>query len=123
MSEVLTINGVDFSSYVQEGGISWSRNDIDSKDSGRTTMDGIMHRARIASKVKLQISCMDLNSTQASRILNAIRPVFIDVSYEDPEYGLMARTFYSNSPKVNLQIVYKNGEKLWRGLSFPLIER
>ena len=50
------INNVDFSKYVASGGLKWSRNDIDSPNTGRT-LDGLMHRGRVATKIRLDITC------------------------------------------------------------------
>ena len=49
---VFKINGTDILPYVAYQGLKWQRNDLDSEGAGRT-LDGIMHRARVSSKMLL----------------------------------------------------------------------
>lgn len=119
--DVLIINGVDFAPYVSESGISWKRNDLEASSAGRTTMDGLMHRARVAVKITLEVSCLPLRDSDAHRLLRAIYPEFVDVTYQDPMDGLVTRKMYSNNVAVNLKRVERDGRFLWDGLKFPLI--
>lgn len=119
--EVLKINGVDFAPYVAEGGISWQRNDLEASSAGRTTMDGLMHRARIAVKTKLEITCLPVRGTVARELLRAIYPEYVTVTYQDPQDGLVTRTMYSNNVTATLKQVEKDGVLLWNGLKFPLV--
>jgi hypothetical protein len=83
---ILKINGLDILPYIEQKGIKWTRNDLDGSNAGRT-MDGIMHRERVASKIRLDITCLPLKSEDASLILNAINPEYVEVEYTDPMYG------------------------------------
>lgn len=116
--EALIVNGVDITPYIEEGGLKWQLNDIESSDAGRT-MDGMMHRSRVATKVRLDITCLPLSSDEAQKVLNAIYPVYVDVEYLDPMYGASIKTMYSNNRPASLRFM---GGK-WEGISFPLIER
>ena len=93
---VLKIDGVDILPYVAHQGIKWQRNDLDSSDAGRT-MDGMMHRGRVASKIRLDITCRPLKSEEAKIVLNAIYPQYVTVEYLDPMYGLVSKTMYANN--------------------------
>lgn len=116
---VLKINGVDMLPYIPQKGIKWQRNDLDGSNAGRT-MDGTMHRERITSKVRLDITCLPLSSADASVVLNAIFPEYVEVEYTDPMYGHVYKTMYSN----NTPATYINTTTdLWEGIAFPLIER
>lgn len=117
-----TINGVSILSYLAENGIKWTRNDVESPDAGRT-MDGVMHRARVASKVRLDIKCRPLKSSEAMAVLGAIKPEFVTVRYIDPQDGSVTRTMYSNNIPTLCATVNPDGTALWTGLEFPLIER
>lgn len=119
--DVLIIDGVDITPYIEKGGVKWQLSDIDSENTGRT-MDGTMQRSRVASKVRLDVTCLPLDSDGARTVLNAIYPVFISVQYLDPMYGLTTKTMYSNNRPAALRYV-EDGKAYWEGISFPLIER
>lgn len=117
-----TINGVSIIKYIAEDGIKWQRNDIESEDAGRT-LDGVMHRDRVTSKVRLDIKCRPLKSSEAMAVLAAIKPEFVTVRYIDPQDGSVTRTMYSNNIPALCATVYPDGSAVWKGLEFPLIER
>lgn len=116
---ILKINGVDMLPYIAQKGIKWQRNDLDGANAGRT-MDGTMHRERVTSKVRLDITCLPLSSADAQIVLNSIFPEYVDVEYTDPLYGRVYKTMYSN----NTPATYINTTTdMWEGITFPLIER
>lgn len=116
---LLKINGIDIMPYIEQNGIKWQRNDLDGANSGRT-MSGTMFRDRVTSKVRLDITCLPLSSRDASVVLNAIYPEYVEVEYMDPMYGHSIKTMYSN----NIPASYINtATDMWMGIAFPLIER
>lgn len=116
---ILKINGVNMLPYIAQKGIKWQRNDLDGENAGRT-MDGTMHRERVTSKVRLDITCLPLSSADAQTVLGVIFPEYVDVEYTDPMYGHVYKTMYSN----NTPATYINTTTdMWEGISFPLIER
>jgi hypothetical protein len=116
---ILKINGLDILPYIEQKGIKWTRNDLDGSNAGRT-MDGIMHRERVSSKIRLDITCLPLKSEDASLVLNAIYPEYVEVEYTDPMYGHVYKTMYSNN---NPATYIDTKTDLWEGIVFPLIER
>lgn len=116
---ILKINGLDITPYIEQKGIKWTRNDLDGSNAGRT-MDGIMHRERVSSKVRLDITCLPLRSDDAAIVLNAIYPEYVEVEYIDPMYGRVFKTMYSNNTPATY---IDTATDLWEGISFPLIER
>lgn len=116
---VLKIDGVDMLPYIAQNGIKWQRSDIDGDNAGRT-MDGTMHRDRVSSKIRLDITCLSLSSADAAVVLNAIYPEYVTVEYMDPMYGMVTKTMYSNNnPATYIDTVTDK----WEGIEFPLIER
>lgn len=116
---VLKVNGVDMLPYIVQKGIKWQRNDLDGSNAGRT-MDGIMHRERVSTKIRLDITCLPLSSEDAKTVLSAIFPEYVEVEYLDPLYGYVYKTMYSN----NTPATYINTTTdKWEGITFPLIER
>lgn len=113
-----TIDGVSLLPYVSENGIQWQRSDQDGPAAGRT-LDGIMHRMRVATKIRLDITCKPLTTAEASVVLRAILPEYVTVTYDDPMEGtVVTRTMYSNNNPATCQ---RDG--LWGGITFPLVER
>lgn len=118
------INGVDILPYVKESGIKWQRNDIDSANTTRT-MDGIMHRGRVAIKFRADFELLDLHTEDAMKILNLILPEFVEVETNvHPLYGYVIASFYSNNVPVTCKTIDKEtGDAIWTEISFPLIEQ
>lgn len=116
---VLKVNGVDLTPYIEQKGIKWQRNDLDGPNAGRT-MDGTMYRERVASKARLDITCLPLTSEEAAIVLNAIYPVYVEVEYIDPMDGHCTKTMYSNNTPATF---VDTSTDLWDGIVFPLIER
>ena len=117
-----TVNGVSLLNYLAEDGIKWTRFDVEAPDTGRT-LDGVMHRGRVATKVRLDITCRPLTSSEASLVLQAILPEYVTVRYIHPQDGSVTRTMYSNNIPTICATVNPDGTALWKNLSFPLIER
>lgn len=119
---IFKINNVDFSKYVASGGLKWQRNDIDSVSTGRT-LDGLLHRGRVATKIRLDITCRPLTASELSTLLNAIYPEYVTVQYSDPMYGTVTKTMYSNNNPASYLFQRPDGTEWWSGISFPLVER
>lgn len=112
------INGRDMLPYIAQKGIKWQRYDLDGPNAGRT-LDGNLIRDRVASKIRMDITCLPLSSDDAMIVLNTIYPVYVDVEYTDPMYGNVIKTFYSN----NIPATYINTTTdMWEGITFSLIE-
>lgn len=118
----VSINGTDITNLIAEGGIKWTRNDLDGPNAGRT-LSGLMIRDRVAVKIKLQITCRDLSGTELTGLLNLIYPVFVSVTYDDPLFGTVTKTMYSNNNAATLRNIDTNEKRVWSDISFPLIER
>ena len=119
---IFTVNNINLLPYIQEDGLRWTRFDVEAPDTGRT-LDGRMHRGRVAVKIRLDVTCRPLTSDEAAIVLGAIAPEFVTVQYEDPMFGSVTKTMYSNNIPTICATVYEDGSALWQGLEFPLIER
>lgn len=118
------VNGVDILPYTKESGIKWQRNDVESPNAGRT-MDGAMHRGRVAIKFRADFDIRDLHTEDAMMILNLILPEFVEVETNvHPLYGYVIASFYSNNvPATCVTIDKETGDAIWTGISFPMIEQ
>ena len=118
----LTINNVDMVPYIAYGGLKWSRNDIDAPNTGRA-MDGLMYRGRVTTKIRLDVTCRLLKADELRLVLNTILPEYVTVTYDDPMYGTVTKTMYSNNNPAVYQLHKNDGREYWSGVTFPLIER
>lgn len=119
---ILKIDGVDILPYVAHQGLKWQRNDIDSADAGRT-LDGVMQRGRVTTKIRLDVTCRPLRSSEAKIVLNAILPQYVTVEYTDPMYGFVSKVMYANNNPASHMLVQDDGTEWWQDITFPLIER
>lgn len=114
------IDGTDITPYIAYNGLKWSRNDVDGPNAGRS-LDGVMHRDYISTKVRWDVTCIPLTSSQLSTILALIAPQSVTLEYTDPVTGTdVTGTFYSNNFPATM--VTSGNSGLWTGLDFPLIE-
>ena len=117
----ITIDGTDITDLIAFQGVQWKRSDIDGPNAGRT-LSGLMIRDRVATKIRLDITCRPLNNTELNTLLNLIYPEFVTVVYEDPMEGVVSKTMYSNNNGAKFFIARDNSE-LWGNITFPLVER
>lgn len=118
----LTIGSVDLTPYIAYQGVKWQRSDLDSEEAGRT-LDGVMHRDRVASKRRLDVTLRPVTTSEASTILSAIAPEWVSVTFTDPETGSdVTKTMYSNNIPATY-CVKKGSVDYWSGITFPLIEQ
>ena len=118
---VLTIGGLNVVPFIAFGGLKWQRNDIEAPGTGRT-MDGTLQRGRVATKIRLDITCKPLKASELQALLTAIYPQYVSVTYDDPMYGRVSKTMYSNNNPASFLMIDSNGDEMWTGITFPLIE-
>ena len=120
---ILRINGVDIVPYIALGGFKWQRTDVDGEGAGRD-LGGDMHRNRVATKRRLDVTCRPLTSEEASIVLTAIMPEWVTVEYLDVQMNsVISRKMYSNNNPATFMMQQPDGTELWDGISFPLIEK
>lgn len=119
---VLTIGSLDVVPFIAQGGVKWQRNDIDAPNTGRT-LDGLMHRGRVTTKIRLDITCKPLKASELQTLLNAILPEYVTVTYDDPMYGRVTKTMYSNNNPATFLMMQPDDDDMWTGVTFPLVER
>ena len=112
----------DITNYIAHNGFKWQRSDIDASNAGRD-MEGKMHRARKATKIRLDITCRPLTAAEAQTLLTLIKEVWVKVKYTDPQLGTTAtKWMYSNNNPAAYSHKGKNNVDYWIGIEFPLIE-
>lgn len=120
---ILEIDGLNIVPYIAFGGVKWQRTDVDGEGAGRM-LDGTLERNRVATKIRLDVTCRLLRSTEASIVLSAIMPEWVSVKYYDPQIGsAVLKTMYSNNNPASYAIKHPDGTEWWGGITFPLIEK
>lgn len=120
---VLKIDGTDLIPYVAHGGFKWQRSDVDGTDAGRD-LAGDLHRNRVATKRRLDITCRPLTNAEIKIVLTLIMPEWVTVEYYDPQAGaVVSKRMYSNNNPASYLFAQPDGTEVWGGVTFPLIEK
>lgn len=103
--------------------MTWNLNEVSAAESGRTD-DGLMHKNRITQKRTLNLTWNALTFEEASEIIKAFNPEYVQVEYPDLLTGNTAevRTFYTGDKSVPFYSWWDN-KKIMESLSFDIIER
>ena len=97
----------------------WSIEDLDGEGTGRNNATGEMFRDRIATKRKLSFTWPPLSVAETSRLLKALEPEFISVTYLDAREGkYLTGTFYAGPQSANC-----GHRSQWLGITANLIEK
>ena len=117
------VAGVDFK---MPSKITWSVQDISAPDAGRT-LDGIMHKERLAVGGQKRKMKLDWNlvkyGTESSAILSTFTPEYLQIKYPDPQSGaVVTKNFYTGDKEMNL-ITWLDGKQYYTNLSFSIIEQ
>ena len=119
---VFKIDGTDITPYIANGGLQYTRNDLDGPNAGRA-LDGTMYRDRVTTKNKWAVNCRPLTSQETATLLSLIEPEYVNLTVTNPKTNT-TRTCQAYSNNVPAQfLMIKNGVEYWTGISFPLIER
>lgn len=135
----ISIDGTDITPYIAHKGVKWTRYDIDGVTAGRT-ISGLMIRDRVATKIRLDITCRPMKNDELRILLNLLLPEFISVTYDDPMLGFVTKTMYANNNPATF--LFKREIELpelwtmchdpadapqpfeyWTDVTFPLVER
>ena len=122
ISTGISIDGNDITPAIAFNGVKWSRNDVDGPNAGRN-MAGTMISYRVATKIRLDITCRPLKHDELVWLMNLLLPEFVSVTYDDPIYGVVTKTMYANNHSAQIFKRYENNEEVWFNVSFPLVER
>lgn len=118
----LSIGSTDITPYIALGGVKWQRNDVDGPAAGRT-ITGTMERDRVATKMRMDVTCIIMDATTLNTIMALIEPEYITVSYSDPMIGSRSNVvMYSNNNSCVYSHKDIHGVEMWKEITFPLIE-
>lgn len=120
---VLIINGHDYAALVEE--LNLTNNDLDAEGSGRDVQTGLMHRTRIATKLKAEVKLLRLQQAQLQRLMVDIAGEFYSATVVDPTTGTqVTKSFYTSERPFGVQrLNKKTGAPYYDGVTFSMIER
>lgn len=97
--------------------------DISAPDSGRT-LDGLMHKEKVGQKVKLDLEWKGVSDADASTILLAFDPEYVDITYHDTKTNsILTKNFYTGDRKASTYWWNDDGEFTYLSVAFNVIER
>lgn len=113
---------VDITPYIAWQGLTFSKQDVDGPDAGRT-MDGRMHRDRVAIKEKMQIKTVPLSQDKIALLQTLLDPetLTVRVNPYPKTNASKTMTMYTNNVSTQHIIHRSNGDDI-QSMSFPLIE-
>lgn len=117
--EILIINGHDYSRYIERKGYGWTRNDLDSANTGRTK-DGKMRRDKITTKRKLSYTLMNMTQAELAQLDDDLSLATFSATYLDL-HGTQTREFYCSSLSATCADCYDESA-VWDGASFSMTE-
>lgn len=119
MDDIILVDGKQIKS---PSGWKWKKQDISSKDAGRTD-DTKMHKNRIGQKRALSLSWSCLNKQEIHEILKVFSPEYVFVTYWDPADGKdVTKEFYTGDMEADVQW-WAKGKERYSKLSFDIVER
>lgn len=120
---VLIINGHDYAAYVEE--LNISSNDMDADGSGRDVQTGLMHRKRIATKLKADVKFLRLPQSIVQQLYSDISGTYYDATLLHPVTGATTtKTYYTSSVPFGAQRYDKEtNAPYYSGMSFSMTER
>lgn len=114
------INGISFP--VKQGGITFTKEKIWSKNTGRTT-DGTTVGDIVAIKTKMQVKFCILNGAQVAQLDGELSKPFVSVHYKDPRTNAeVSKMFYAGTPSYPVYS-YATGLPEYVGVGVNLIEQ
>ena len=117
---ILVINGHDYTSWVQDEGYEWSRDDLDSEKTVRVKT-GQMRRDKITEKRNLTFTMRPMPESLAAQLDTDLHASQFSVRYHDL-HGDQTRQFYCSQFPAKMHQVLNEGNILWEGISFNLHE-
>ena len=120
MAKLNPIKSVDAVEILAPSSYQWEREDLSNSSAGRTE-DGKMHKNRIGHKIAVSLGWQNVSTADASKILKAFEPEYVDVRYLDPQVGgFTTKTFYVGNRTAPL---YNSELGVWSNISFKIIEQ
>lgn len=117
--QVIQINGVGMPAPLPFT-VTISDQDLNSD----TDANAELHRNRVAVKRKIELEWGPLDWDEISKILKAVKNVFFDVTYPDPETGdFETKRMYVGDRTAPIFYIDEVGNITWQNLKLNLVEK
>ena len=101
--------------------LQWSLQRVSSPDAGRTR-DGVMHVEQVTQKRKLELAWNNITAAEASAIIAAANPEYIQVWYYDYlDAQFETRRFYTGDQTIPVY-TFQDDKKIVSNVAFNIIE-
>lgn len=115
---LLRFDGVDLK---DPSSMQWSLQRVSSPDAGRT-LDAVMHVEQVAVKRKLELAWNNITGAEATAIIQAAEPEYIQVRYYDYLDGQYeTRKFYTGDQQIPVY-THQSGKHIVSNVAFNIIE-
>ena len=123
MKPVFKIGNHDYAEYIEE--LVPARNDLDSGDSGRNLLNGLMYRNRITQKDTWTVKCLRLSEQTMLSLSTDLKPVYVQVTMLNPATNTVTtKSYYTATLSYGTQRYNKSKNIVYyEGCSFTLTER
>lgn len=112
---------IEIAPFIEE--CKWSENDLDSQNAGRT-LDGLMHRGKVASKRRADLKLINLSAAQINPIFEVIRKEYFYCDTDlVPAEGPLSMQMYNSTRSGGIQIVNTDNVVMHKDVAFNIIER
>lgn len=113
---------VDITKYIKYEGAEFGRHDVEAPSAGRT-IDGKMHRNRVAIKERVDLSTVPIDNTVTALLHSYILPetVRFRITPYPSTNAPKIMTVYSNEVKTHYLIHRADGRDIYT-MTFPLVE-
>ena len=112
---------IDLIPLIEE--IKWSENDMDSPNSGRT-LDALMHRGKVATKLRFDIKLIPLEASVINPILSIIRNEYFScITNAIPGAEGVTLQMYNSTRSGGISIITTDGKVKHKDVSFNIIQR
>lgn len=125
MRPVFKLNGNDWLWILNEGSIKWSRQDLDTENTGRSNITGQMYRKRLRVPRKLTVENVKRLTTAQIAALNAEmdRETFTCTIIDAITGAERTMTCYNSTVEAATQVWDDvNDELYWENATFSVIE-
>ncbi len=110
----------DYTQIPVPSNYEWGLQDLSKEGAGRTE-DNVMQKKRSGQLEKLTLSWKDVKTEDASLILCAFNPEYIEIEYLSPlEGGYITSTFYVGDRK---SVLFNSKRGVWETISFAITGR
>lgn len=103
--------------------MSWSDSDVSSSDAGRTNdANATMHKNRITTKKKLQLTWKNIDGARVAAVLQAFAPEYLWVQYHDPaKNAFVVKEFYAGDRQATPRQYYVSNSYTIGGVAYKTV--